>query len=1659
LAGVVNSLAVSVKQTNSRWRTLGARRPKLSQEVNMPLNINAATVEEIANGLPGFDRALACRVATYRHEVGPFRRIEELAAVEGITFEMARSLHGVVVLSDEDEDEPPGFNITVHNGRCDGGVCRSHRVTARFERQLRTGDKEIRHVLDQTAAVFDEQGHATLGLPPRERLRGDVVFQVSAPDGRDLGNEVRIDASQLANRIELSFEPARTIDLAAPQDGEALERRRVRGQVIDLRGPVSGKRVVLYGATVKNPSAQDFRALATEITDVNGAFRVLRPRGLYSEAYGQVLVGENPRIPLHLTDAGVFPETVLLVIESDRPSVEAKEPCDCDSNALVPRAPEDEDLGSTSGTFSQDLGGGCVNFTKPDRVLEEFTYQFVVRTTDPVVRPLKLEDPEIELEVPANFLDAIKNRTSLYGLFDDSTRQGTGTESSGTARSTVTRTALKLSAVKSLLKRPGLLSSTSGLADVVLASKTQSLLDTLRLFRPKPPGRVEISCSTPVDWDDEPTAYQACTVAHGHVLKYKQQWVADGYSMGTLLYSLPLAPGQKKLIAVVDWERREQAIRSEVLTETEQLESSLSRDRSINEIVNAALSEHVEGNSEAFSLGMGAGSGHSSGAGGAGSYGGFGLAGGLGTVLGNALALGWGSSSASQDASRTVSSSALQALRDRTRQAASAMRGRRATVVETVTQGERAMAQSESVANYNHCHAITVQYFEVLRHLLVRHRLADVQECLFIPLQMSRFTPEKALQWREPLVRFLRARDLVSGFGALDRIANDYEGSNLPEGSYAEAAIDHLSGSLKLRFQFVPPESDEYEPAQWQWFAGHSGAFGLSAAGMHASLKAAKETQAVAFHRIVAPKLARKLTDELVLFAETPHGELELPLDLTLASEYAHDTALNVTVRTRQALRELARLDVTAIRIEPVSADTLPAGSRIVVEAGHLWYRTRYASGYIFRESHLDDDLTDTDGVFLTSPPSREELRRPRDEDLELRRRLLEHLNDHLEYYHKGIWTTMNSDRRYMMLDGFKLPNGRSVASVVDNQLIGVIGNSLVMPVARGLRLDPTFSQTDGVSLLDHYKPAIAEDPLRIALPTKGVYTEAVMGQCNSCEHKEEDRFWRWEESPIPDSPTPLQPISTDTRRAQPSNLAAQPPSAPIISMQQPAPAPDPTGLLGALHLLGNSNLFRDVTGLEGNQRNAIEALKNTLQAAQQFGKEAAEVAKTFGQYATSMGMQQATSQDMDRIQRAIQTARGQGLITDEQAGALTHSALRGMIGQGAVLEPGQSIAGEARAFGDALDHAHQLTPEQQSELMYEKMNRLGGSQLLDDPGISRSLERANESGGNVEIFARRGDESVQIRNVSEDLAEERHETLVRFSGDWLIFRDDFLGARGTGLTSTGDTGLRRWVISRSDPEFPLQLVEQRSDLRDLHTLLQRLGTFEGRLVRITYTIWRHRNESRTVSHVTVDQELDRIFNFFDDERIIVDVSAVIIEEHRIAEPLVFGGLEEILSRPGRPEPPPPGDLPGEVLAWIDACQGYVFTMDTILHMDLSSDELTTNAEDVAPILHRIAPTIDWTRASVRVGRDHAIAVWNGLRRSGRVAMRLPRRDSAYPLHRFEVLIRLYVRLLEEVDRLFRGYPQMPHIDARLADIRAEKARLERQAVNEWLARRGVGPI
>ena len=217
------------------------------------------------------------------------------------------------------------------------------------------------------------------------------------------------------------------------------------------------------------------------------------------------------------------------------------------------------------------------------------------------------------------------------------------------------------------------------------------------------------------------------------------------------------------------------------------------------------LSESARGGSRNTTAGVGAGTG----AAGNGSYQGFNF----GALLGVSGGYGESNSSAWQDAARNLSSSSLQNLRDRTLQSASAVRSLRSSVVHTVSQGEAVRATTEVIANHNHCHALTIQYFEVLRHLKLVVDLADVQECLFVPFPMAQFTLAKALRWRQALQTYLQRRELTEAFDSAWRVETDWSDTDYPSGRYADEMVVSLAGELQLTVIIpLPPFPERPKP-------------------------------------------------------------------------------------------------------------------------------------------------------------------------------------------------------------------------------------------------------------------------------------------------------------------------------------------------------------------------------------------------------------------------------------------------------------------------------------------------------------------------------------------------------------------------------------------------------------------------------------------------------------------------------------------------------------------------------------------------------------------------------------------------------------------------------------------------------------------------------
>ncbi|MEN9867479.1 MAG: hypothetical protein RL748_3069, partial [Pseudomonadota bacterium] len=421
------------------------------------------------------------------------------------------------------------------------------------------------------------------------------------------------------------------------------------------------------------------------------------------------------------------------------------------------------------------------------------------------------------------------------------------------------------------------------------------------------------------------------------------------------------------------------------------------------------------------------------------------------------------------------------------------------------------------------------------------------------------------------------------------------------------------------------------------------------------------------FHSEIVPKLARKLGDK---FRLAPFSA-----DFTLMSNYyGGEQSLLFAIQGQRT--NLTRRQINKIVLGIEATGLMKSATPIMVESLSLYYSTAHFKGVLFNGA-VRNDLDVLDPVTLDTPPTSDELRDPRLEDRYLVQELMEHLNSNLEYYNKTLWYNLDPDRRYLLLDGFHIqvyddfnqPSVyKSLASVVRNELVGVVGNSLVFPVAPGFKLDRSYviavrkegdtETVEQISLFDHYSPQKPVPPYRISVPTRGVFCEAVQGSCSACEKVEINTSQDWERFK-PDEPTTVNPVTIGTPQVTEYKPNYKDFAQPIINIQNSPTDPAPGAGLGALsQLLGQSGIFKDITGLDQTQKNALETFKSTQESARAMAELAAKGA-----------VQKHNTDNSDKIMNSLDAARNSGALDSKKYGELVQKHIEHQIDGGKAEE------------------------------------------------------------------------------------------------------------------------------------------------------------------------------------------------------------------------------------------------------------------------------------------------------------------------------------------------------------------------------------------------------
>lgn len=224
----------------------------------------------------------------------------------------------------------------------------------------------------------------------------------------------------------------------------------------------------------------------------------------------------------------------------------------------------------------------------------------------------------------------------------------------------------------------------------------------------------------------------ARSLGMGYLLNMHQAWVPDGFALGSLLYSLVLAPGEEQRIIVK--EHKESYTVDDQAYAQDSIRDSYENSQQDNE--SAAFSNAVDRFSGAHSDYEYYSKASSGGSSGLSLF--FGL---LGHSSSSSVNKGHGQSNASQTDNYSEVSQAAQSFQTSIKTESERIAKAQRASIRVASSSDSESVASKIIANHNHSHVMTVQYWEVMRRYRMETCIEGIDLVLFVPLLPIPFLP------------------------------------------------------------------------------------------------------------------------------------------------------------------------------------------------------------------------------------------------------------------------------------------------------------------------------------------------------------------------------------------------------------------------------------------------------------------------------------------------------------------------------------------------------------------------------------------------------------------------------------------------------------------------------------------------------------------------------------------------------------------------------------------------------------------------------------------------------------------------------------------------------------------------------------------------------
>lgn len=530
--------------------------------------------------------------------------------------------------------------------------------------------------------------------------------------------------------------------------------------------------------------------------------------------------------------------------------------------------------------------------------------------------------------------------------------------------------------------------------------------------------------------------YPAIKAQSGRVHIYESCFAPDGYSLGELSYSTTLAPCESVNIAVENWFRKDKSVRSESASRSETLENEVIRTKSVQEFIKSKLTEHK------FNVGISANFK-------------------LGKVVGASASMGYATGT------RKSTAEMVQDINETHQQLSSAYSSYNSMSVYETTQTESRDVTTRHLRNHNHCHTLTLMYFEIIQNLRLTTKHKETRSAIFVQYATPCFTIKDVLAKRHIFREVLLDRALVECLDSicLEEYTCDCTGTTTSD----DGNDDNGGGSSNDCPATVTQLHVKVRTADKTW-AGSEGSLYLL----------------VNLNGSVQP----------YFIPHVPDGKYKKNTEYTVTIDIPPTCVTNITQVGLQ-LQGSDKIILSNLSIRYTCQED-PSNDYFLFNAGlnNLELKNEKKMLDVPVNPEVPDLTPVDDGSTPAAIVNEQEAKSCCENNL------IQHLNCNKLYYYKILWMFEDANERAVRLQNYTI-NNQPLIDLIENVPLGVVGDWVAFEEVNGYSNTPSNPDVNVTT---------------IHAPTGSLFSEAILGQCGSCETIDNDVFWDWTGKTCPGS-------------------------------------------------------------------------------------------------------------------------------------------------------------------------------------------------------------------------------------------------------------------------------------------------------------------------------------------------------------------------------------------------------------------------------------------------------------------------------------------------------------------------------------------------------------